>query len=36
LSPGSLADRYQDLSGLAARLAVLQNPVRVARVSAAL
>ncbi|MBA3915755.1 MAG: hypothetical protein H0X25_18260 [Acidobacteriales bacterium] len=36
LSPGSLADQYQNLSGIAGRLAVLQNPVRVSRVTASL
>jgi hypothetical protein len=35
-SPAELLESYQHLSGLAARLAVMQNPARAARVAAVL
>jgi hypothetical protein len=36
LSPAGILESYQQLSGLAARLAVMQNPARAARVAAVL
>lgn len=36
LSPAGMLEGYQRLSGLAARLAVMQNPARAARVAAVL
>jgi hypothetical protein len=36
LSPAGVLESYQHLSGLAARLAVMQNPARAARVAAIL
>jgi hypothetical protein len=36
LSPMAMLEGYQQLSGLAARLAVIQNPARAARVAAVL